>query len=731
MTSFPLHAKTLFGLEGVLAAELETLGAEDVQQGNRLVTFTADQALMYRANVCCRTAIRFLKPILSFAAESERELYAGTQRIDWARFLDADQTLWIDPLVHSSFTTHSQYAAQLTKDAIVDQFRDRSGQRPSVDRDDPGLRISLHLVKNRATVYTDASGDSLHMRGYRRASGDAPLNEVLAAGMLKLSEWDAASPLVDPMCGSGTLLIEAAMLARGIPPGGLGRRFGFMRWKDFDAALFQSIRDKARAAQLDKLPLPILGSDIDAAVIEIAKQNACRAGVTDDIQFSTGSFEVAAPPSTPATLITNPPYDERMKIERVAGLYRRLGDALKQRFAGCNAFVLTGNLEAAKQIGLRTSRKIKLFNGAIECRMLKFELYEGSRRDDVAAASSRTPTVAEASSRTRMETAAGSRSHVPAKWNEQAEMFRNRLTRMAKHWHKWARRQGVTCFRLYDKDIPDVPLAIDWYEGHLHIAEYARPHDRADAEHRVWLDFIVQTVAETLSVDMDRVFVKRRQRQKGKSQYERQDDSRRRLEVGEGGHRFLVNLADYLDTGLFLDHRQTRAMVQEAAGGKHFLNLFAYTGAFTVYAAAGGAASTTTVDLSATYLDWAGDNMRLNGFTGEEHEYIRRDAMKFLEYRAEHGGRPFDLAVVDPPTFSNSKKLDDVWDVQQRHAELLNLLLTQMSPGGVIYFSSNLRRFKLHEEKITGAEIREITAQTIPPDFRNKRVHRCWVLTPI
>ncbi len=718
MTSFPLHAKTLFGLEGVLAAELMELGAEDVEQGNRLVKFDADMALLYRANICCRTAIRFLKPILSFAAETERELYAGAQRIDWAKFLDADQTLWIDPLVHSSFCTHSQYAAQLTKDAIVDQFRDRTGQRPSVDRDDPELRISLHLVKNRATVYLDASGDSLHMRGYRRATGDAPLNEVLAAGILRLSEWDAASPLVDPMCGSGTLLIEAAMLARGIPPGGLGRKFGFMRWKDFDAALFQSIRDKARAAQLEELPFPILGSDIDAAVVEIAKQNARRAGVEGDIQFAAASFEVAAPPSTPATLITNPPYDERMKIERAAGLYRRLGDAMKQNFAGCNACVLTGNLDAAKQIGLRTSRKIKLFNGAIECRLLKFELYSGSRREGQSEDDA--PPHAASQPQTPL-------TH-PAKWNEQAAMFRNRLSRMGKHWHKWARRQGVTCFRLYDKDIPDVPLAIDWYEGHLHIAEYARPHDRADAEHRVWLDFIVQTAAQTLEVDMERVFVKRRQRQKGKSQYERQDDSRRRLEVSEGGHRFLVNLSDYLDTGLFLDHRQTRAMVQEAASGKHFVNLFAYTGAFSVYAAAGGAVSTTTVDLSSTYLDWAGDNMRLNGFTGEEHEFIRRDAMKFLQHRAEHGGRPFDLAVVDPPTFSNSKKLDDVWDVQQRHAELLNLLLRQMSPGGVIYFSSNLRRFKLHEDEIAAAEIRDITSKTIPPDFRNKRVHRCWEL---
>jgi 23S rRNA (guanine2445-N2)-methyltransferase / 23S rRNA (guanine2069-N7)-methyltransferase len=314
----------------------------------------------------------------------------------------------------------------------------------------------------------------------------------------------------------------------------------------------------------------------------------------------------------------------------------------------------------------------------------------------------------------------------PAKWLEQAAMFRNRLSRMAKHWHKWARRQGITCFRLYDKDIPDVPLAIDWYEGHLHVAEYVRPHDRAEAEHAAWLDFIVGAAAEALEVPADRVFLKYRQKQKGKSQYERQAHSGHRLEVHEGGHKFLVNLADYLDTGLFLDHRQTRAMVAAEAAGKHFLNLFAYTGSFTVYAAAAGAASTTTVDLSNTYLDWAKENLQLNGLPFAAHKFVRSDALEFLQHHAQQNGRPFDLAIVDPPTFSNSKKFEGVWDVQREHAALLNLLLTRMSPGGVVYFSTNLRRFKLDEEQISPAKIVEITHKTIPPDFRNKRIHRCW-----
>jgi 23S rRNA (cytosine1962-C5)-methyltransferase len=308
-------------------------------------------------------------------------------------------------------------------------------------------------------------------------------------------------------------------------------------------------------------------------------------------------------------------------------------------------------------------------------------------------------------------------------------MLRNRLERMGKHWRKWARRQGITCFRLYDRDIPDVPLVIDSYEGQLHIAEVVRPRDQSQSDHAAWLDFIVRAAAEALGANaQDQVFVKRRERQLGKSQYERQADARNLWQVHEGGHTFLVNLSDYLDTGLFLDHRQTRAMVGAESAGKRFLNLFGYTGSFTVYAAAGGAVSTTTVDLSNTYLDWARQNMQLNGFSGPAHQFVRDDAVAFIQQRAARNEPALDLAVVDPPTFSNSKRLVGVWDVQQHHAELLNQLLEQMSPMGKIFFSTNLRSFKLDHDALRGADVRDITSRTIPPDFRNKRIHRCWTL---
>ena len=311
-----------------------------------------------------------------------------------------------------------------------------------------------------------------------------------------------------------------------------------------------------------------------------------------------------------------------------------------------------------------------------------------------------------------------------AKARRQAEDFRARLANRARHLRRWPTRQGITCYRLYEVDIPDVPLIVDRYEDCLHIADRARPLDRTPAEHAEWLDLMCRTAGEVLEVAPGNIFLKRRQRQRGTMQYERVAQEERVFVVSEGGLKFKVNLSDYVDTGLFLDHRITRGMVRDLAAGKRFLNLFGYTGSFSVYAAAGGAASTTTVDLSKTYLDWAAENMRLNGFTGGTHQFLREDVMELLRGRPRKNA--FDLVVVDPPTFSNSKRMEEIWDVQRDHVEMLNRLLEWIAPGGILFFSTNFRRFKVAEEEIRGAEVREISRQTVPPDFRNERIHRCW-----
>lgn len=311
-----------------------------------------------------------------------------------------------------------------------------------------------------------------------------------------------------------------------------------------------------------------------------------------------------------------------------------------------------------------------------------------------------------------------------AKAREQAELFHRRLAKRAKHLRRWPTRQGISCYRLYERDIPEIPLVVDRYEDHLHITEYERPHDRDAEQHSSWLDLMAQTAAESLEVPPEHVFLKRRERQRGDTQHRRIAEKQHEILAQEGGLQFWVNLSDYVDTGLFLDHRITRSMVRDEAKGKRFLNLFAYTGAFTVYAADGAAAETTTVDWSNAYLQWAARNMETNRFVGDQHRFVRSDAATFVS-RLDPDVE-FDLAVVDPPTFSNSKRTQQDWDVQTGHAPLLNDLLRRMPPGGVIYFSNNFRRFKFDPQAIDAEAIHEISNQTVPPDFRNRRIHRCW-----
>jgi 23S rRNA (cytosine1962-C5)-methyltransferase len=311
--------------------------------------------------------------------------------------------------------------------------------------------------------------------------------------------------------------------------------------------------------------------------------------------------------------------------------------------------------------------------------------------------------------------------------------FRRRLAKRFKHLSKWARRQGIEAFRVYDRDIPEIPLVIDWYAGWLHAAEYERPHDRTQIEHDVWLDKMIEAAALELSVPPSQTFLKVRKRQRVGGQYEKVGERQAIVAVHEGGLEFEVNLSDYLDTGLFLDHRQTRAMVRAEADGTRFLNLFCYTGSFSVYAAAGGAAETTSVDLSNTYLDWTRTNLSKNGFKDAgRHRTVRDEARAFLEHRAKRGEPPFDLVVCDPPTFSRSAKSETPWDVERDHADLLELVASNLAPGGVVYFSTNFRRFHLAEERLSQLyTIREITRQTIPEDFRNDRIHRAWRLVKL
>ncbi|MHC2993060.1 THUMP domain-containing protein [Pontibacter sp. HJ8] len=382
--NFNMVATTLSGLEEVLAEELRALDVEYIKVGNRAVSFSGSQRQMYEANLWCRTAIRILKPIRNFKARDEKDLYEQVQKTNWSEYLDLKQTFAIDAVVSHSTFEHSLFVAQLTKDAIVDQFRKATGERPSVDRIRPDVRLNLHMHENMVTLSLDSSGDSLHRRGYRLQTNVAPLNEVLAAGIIGLSGWDKKSPFVDPMCGSGTFLIEAAMMAQNIAPGIFRRDpFAFENWKDYNKELFEMVWKTAEVKEKREPQATIIGYDIDADYIAAARANIENAGLEHVIKIEEADFFETAAPANQGVLVMNPPYNERIVSDDINELYKQIGDTLKNSYQGFDAFVLTGNLDAAKNIGLRASRRTPLYNGAIDCRLLKYELYRGSRRGEV------------------------------------------------------------------------------------------------------------------------------------------------------------------------------------------------------------------------------------------------------------------------------------------------------------------------------------------------------------
>ncbi|HEX6832120.1 MAG TPA: bifunctional 23S rRNA (guanine(2069)-N(7))-methyltransferase RlmK/23S rRNA (guanine(2445)-N(2))-methyltransferase RlmL [Rudaea sp.] len=696
------------GLEYLLVDELKALGALDVREALAGVYFRGEIETGYRACLWSRLASRILMPLAEFAAEDADALYAGALAIDWSAHFDSETTFAVAAVGSTRGVTHSQYAALKVKDAIVDQFRERDGARPNVDTENPALRIHLALRKGRAIVSLDLSGAPLHQRGYRMGRGIAPLKENLAAALLIRAGWPsiygAGGGLVDPLCGSGTLVIEAMLIAGDVAPGLRRERFGFMGWRGYDAALWKMLRDEAQARAatgLQALRPVFFGFDQDPAVLNEAKRNAQFAELSGFVTFGRQSLEHLHRPhelEQPGLVICNPPYGERMGADSdVVALYRLLGSKLKSEFAGWHASVITSDDDLARAIGLRAEKRYKLFNGALECTLFNFDL---APRDEPP------PT--------------------PKPLSPGAQMVKNRIEKNFRHLRKRAEREGIECWRVYDADLPEYAAAVDLYRDYLHVQEYQAPASVPEDVARTRLRELVRAAGEALGVPRERVAVKTRRRGKGGEKYGRFDERGEFLEVGEGGLKFFVNLWDYLDTGLFLDHRPLRARVRELARGKRFLNLFCYTGSVSVYAAHGGATETTSVDLSQTYLDWAAQNLALNGFDLGQNRLVREDAIEFLEGRSAM----YDLIFVDPPTFSNSKRAED-FDVQRDHVRLLDLCGRRLLPGGRIVFSNNFRRFKLDEAALSGFEIRDISAATIPFDFeRNARIHQAWELRP-
>lgn len=695
------------GLEYLLADELQALGCAraTATMAGANVEGTLEDA--QRAVLWSRLASRVLWPIAEFDCADEHALYAGACAVDWAQHIGPMHSIAIDAHVSGEGITHARYAAQRVKDAIVDVLRQQTGQRPDVDVEAPDVRISLVLRKGRALLSIDLSGGPMHRRGWRKVQGLAPLKETVAAAVLLRGGWPKVyaegGDLLDPMCGSGTLLIEGALMAADVAPG-LRRHGGLppTRWLGFDVASWQTLCAEARQRAQRGLAMlrPCFhGSDLDPHAIRAARENAENAEVREAIGFSTCDIAALPAQANPqGVVVCNPPYDARLQAD--PALYRALGDGLKLAAPNWRAALLCGDAELARATGLRAKKSYQIFNGAIECSLIAVDPITPPQREG------------------------GEKRALP----EGAQMVANRVRKNLDKLARWRQQEQVTCFRAYDADIPEYACAVDVYttvggDTWLHVQEYAAPAEIPEATTRKRLNDLLLGVREVFGLPKERVAVKTRSTGKGGSKYGHFDHRGEFLTVEEGSARLQVNLFDYLDTGLFLDHRPLRAQMAREARGKRFLNLFCYTGVASVQAAVQGALETTSVDLSATYLEWLADNLRDNGVGGTRHRIAQADALRWLE--ADRG--QYDVIFCDPPTFSNSKRAND-FDVQRDHVRLLRAALARLAAGGVLYFSNNFRRFKLDADALAEvARIEDISAATIPPDFaRNGKIHRAW-----
>ena len=722
------------GLEGLLVEEATGLGLEEVREQTSAIRGVADLQTAYRLCLWSRLANRVLLVLARFPMKDAEDLYHGVLDVDWHDHLLPTGSLAVEFSGQGSGIDNTHFGALKVKDAIVDKLRAANGDRPSVDKLNPDMRVHLRLDRGEAVLSLDLSGHSLHQRGYRLQQGAAPLKENLAAAVLIRAGWPriaaAGGALTDPMCGVGTFLVEGAMIAADIAPNLKRERWGFSAWLGHVPAIWQRLHDEASAraeAGLAKPPLWIRGYEADPRLIQPGRNNVERAGLSNWIKIYQGelaTFEPRPDQNQTGLVICNPPYGERLGDEAsLLYLYQNLGERLRQTCMNWEAAVFTGAPDLGKRMGIRSHKQYAFWNGALPCKLLLIKVLP----EQFVTGERRTPEQRQVE---REQIASGEERVEPvvqeqARLSEGGQMFANRLQKNLKQLGKWARRESVECYRLYDADMPEYAVAIDLYGDWVHVQEYAAPRsiDPEKAQSRLFDALAAIPVA--LGIDKSKVVVKRRERQSGTKQYGRQAAQGQFMEVNEGGVKLLVNLTDYLDTGLFLDHRPLRLRIQREAAGKRFLNLFCYTATATVHAAKGGARTTTSVDLSKTYLDWARRNLSLNGYS-DKNRLEQGDVMAWLE--ADRG--EYDLIFIDPPTFSNSKRMEGVFDIQRDHVQLLDLAMTRLAPGGVLYFSNNFRKFILDEGLAARYGLEEISAQTLDPDFaRNPKIHRAWRLT--
>ncbi len=702
-------ALTSPGIEVLLVDEVKNLGAEQVVHKPEGVYFKASIALGYKISLWTRLATRVMLKLGEGEAQNKDELFKAASSVNWCEHFNSDTTFAIDFVGYSEEIRNSQFGGLTIKDAIVDQFREQGYERPDVDKKAPQISFQARLLKDHVTLYLDFSGRGLFQRGYREHSGAAPLKENLAAALILRSGWldDTSKPLVDPMCGSGTILIEAVAMATKQAPSINRESWGFAAWLKHDEELWQSqltlaIESSSQSlAQATISSLKVFGIDIDARVLKTAQQNARNAQLQRFIEFKCqNTNDMNNVFGQAGTILFNPPYGERIgELPELVENFVLFGQKLKAQFIDWRVAILTANIELLAMLKLSSFKRNKFKNGPLDCQLALYNVNAKQLEKDAV--------------------------NPQSSFDEQDSAFANRLKKNRKTLKGWLKSNQIECYRLYDADIPEYNVAIDIYGEYLVIQEYAPPKTIDSDKATKRLQEVIYWAPKVLEVPTDKVVLKTRAKQKGSNQYQRIDKSKQAITMNEHGALFKINLWDYLDTGLFLDHRKTRQIVAKKAKNKSLLNLFAYTGSVSVQAAVHGASSITTVDMSNTYLNWAQDNFALNKLNGHKYQFIQADCLDWLKKSTNQ----FDLIFIDPPTFSNSKRMEDSFDVQRDHIALLTDALASLSDAGEIFFTNNKRNFKMDFEALDqlGLQATNMSDITRDKDFaRNKHIHNSW-----
>ncbi len=727
-------ARCAAGFEAELARELKDLRIKRTRPLKGGVAFYGDLWCAYRVCLWSRIASRVELVLARIPAEDANALYEGAQSIDWAAHIGPDASIAIHAHGVNDNLRNTQFSAVKLKDAICDQLRSKRGSRPDVVPHRPDVCIQLAIRAQKATISLDLSGEPLHRRGYREDGVQtlAPLKENLAAALLSAAGWKekaaAGLPFVDPLCGSATLALEACGMACDMAPGIMRDYWGFEGWAQHDPELWNRLLDEADErfeAGVSKAPA-IYASDIDPRCIDIARANARRAGLEKYISFAVadvidlGSVLGADVCNQGGLLVTNPPYGERLaSLSQLPALYARIAQGIDALQGDWRLALVTPDQSIDMNLGLKPDALYDFYNGALK---VALRVYTRAQVE-----------------RTTIELMAldGAQTSCIV-LDKNADQFAARLRKNAKERKKWAKRNQVSCYRIYDADLPDFAVAIDVYEdarkqgvSYVRMSEYQAPQEIDSARAQARFSDALTITPLVLGVDPSCVFAKTRRRMIGGAQYTEARARSVKALTKEAGSCVEIDLNGYLDTGIFLDHRITRTAVGELSRDKHMLNLFAYTGVASLHAARNKAASTTTVDLSQTYLAWAERNFAANRIKPARHEFVRADVVRWIT-EARRSGKRYDMIFVDPPTFSNSKSMgQNSWSVQRDHTELLIGVSRLLTEQGVAIFSCNLRNFKLDHETLNkyGVSACDITELTIPHDFaRTPKVHHCYIV---